>query len=1073
MQNRKRHRITILLAIFLIGFFAACSDDEDPKQESDAGDVGEDVEDDADASPPPVATGPVELDFDEVFDEPQDGFVRAVQVEDEADLVDGEVAKGLVGDWLLENDQGRYLVGFGERDIGPCSWDGNVIEAEEVVDGVRGGSVLGEICFLINVGQTFEPQEVEIVEDGSDGRAIVAVTGEVAPLDFLNVATMVGDIAPGLYEGLAVDPDRTPPFTVTVYYVLTPESDSLRVLTAVRNDGEDQEFFNATHLVLSGSTGSFFNPLSDRKGWGFSSLGSDSLEADPVSFVGYFTRHGGYAVVPDPQEQIDAELPAGAGMVGISGVVGLIHGTTDLMYLLLANEAQLPIVDGYIGLAPGEADTVGYRLYPSSDGSVSTAADRIYGDLGVETTTLSGRIVDQNGQPVEGVQVTAVRDGDRSFSAGWTEGDGEFSMDVPRGGSWEIRAREDEVMTRFDGIDADGPEAALGDLSLQQAATVTVNVRTPQQEPVPARVVVQCVDDCSDQRFDSRERDSSFTPPGGWLRIVEVGLDGEETFQLAQGNYRISVNRGMTWSTWPQNATSNGGELVEVEAGDDVVLDAEIAEVVDTSGTLSADFHIHAMASPDSSVADELRVRDFLAGGLDVMVSSDHDAVVDFAPTIAALGAEDHITSVVGNEITSSTLGHINAFPLEVDENARRGGPLDWSGGGGTHMTLQEVSEALRQHPGEQVLQVNHPRFPGGYIGLMEADVLTGQSFVDPETLRMPTEFIDEETGDTGLWADDFDALEIYNGFNMSNFWGAFRWWLTMVGRGFAPTATAVSDTHGIYGSLGSSPRSFVFVDEGRDTPATMDLEHFVERVLDGALIGTSGPMMRVEVENDEGEIAGIGDVLPVDDDEVVARVTLEMPEWVDIDTLDVFMDVPAEDLQGEPGENVSTPVEPTQRITLEFGEEHRELVSEGEYDHYRLRKVVEIPLQVESDSYVVFMARGLNARPMLPIIANGTGPLAYSNPLFLDHGGDGWNDPPLRQARMQRMALSAEERFAEGRLQRMILAPGDEITPEKVGEVFEALQCDHGGLGDGHGHSHDHGHSHGHGHHHHHGHEH
>ena len=81
----------------------------------------------------------------------------------------------------------------------------------------------------------------------------------------------------------------------------------------------------------------------------------------------------------------------------------------------------------------------------------------------------------------------------------------------------------------------------------------------------------------------------------------------------------------------------------------------------------------------------------------------------------------------------------------------------------------------------------------------------------------------------------------------------------------------------------------------------------------------------------------------------------------------------------------------------------------------------MEVPLEVDSDSYVVFMARGLNARSM-----------------------------------------SADERLDEGRMDRAIIPHGAELTEEKVGRLFEELQCDHGAtVDDGHGYDHGHHHSH------------
>lgn len=1028
-----------------------------------------------------TATGPdtdrVLLDLDDALDPPGAGFVRARQVDDAADLIPGEVAQGMVGDWLLENDHGRYLVGFGHRAIGPCSWDGNPIETEGLRDGEGTSSALGEICFLMNISQTVAPEHVELLEDGSSGRAVVAVTGRVVPLDFLNLSTMIGGFAPGLLDLLDFDPDRPLPFRVTFYYALTPESRALRVLTAVRNDGADEEFFVAAQLALSGSTGSYFTPLGSRRGWGEPSL-SDGFAADPVSFLAYIAHAAGYAVVPDPDPRMAADLPVGAGMLAVSGAAALVYGTTDVLGLVLAPRGSWPDTPGMQQVAPGAVRTIGYRLYPS-DGTVATAADRIYEDLGVPTTLLTGQALDHAGVPRADVRVNALRDGERTFSSTRTDTDGRFAMRVPRG-TYTLRLRDDGVLTSVSGVAASDDAVALDPITLTRPGRVAITVTTPDGAPTPARVVITCAAECPDAVQDSRELSPGFAPPNGWLRIVELGVDGQATLPLAPGSYRVSVNRGMTHTTWPQDATETGGALIEVTAGETLPVAAEIAAVVDTRGTLSADFHIHAMASPDSSVADRERVLDMLAGGLEVMVSSDHDAVTDFQPAIDALGAADHIRGVIGNEITTSHLGHINAFPLTRQTPSRRGGAFDWSSGGTFLATLQELIDATREHPGEQVVQLNHPGAPMGAIGTLQIDVLSGFSFADPVDLRMAPTTPDPLTGDTGLWSEEFDAIEIMNGFSVDDFWTYFRWWIAMIGRGFSPTGTAVTDTHGIYGSLGAAPRSFVFVDDTRDTPATMDLAHFVDRVRAGALVGSTGPFMRVEVVSGDGEAAGVGDTLDASAGAVTARITLEMPTWIDVDTVDLYLNVPGEGLVGDPGESVDAPVEPTQRVAVTWDPDvHRELVVTGALAHHRLRQVVEIPLTITADSYLVVLAHGASARPMRPVIAGAAKPLAFSNPVFLDFDGGGYDNPPLAALRAERRRQPGQARAAAARDKQVILPPSEPVDRAALARLLEAMTCDHSGpettphhhdhgrRGHRHGHGHHH-HGHGHGHHHH-----
>lgn len=1013
-----------------------------------------------------------EIDVDAVLEAPGEGFVRAVQVQTPEESIGGDVAQGLVGDWILENDFGRYQIGFGERVVGPCSWDGNPIAVSRAEEGAE--SVLGEICFLLNIGQTFRPEVVEVLEDGSQGRAVVAVTGKPVPLDFLNVSSMVDEFAPGLLDALDFDPVRELPLTVTVYYALVPESRSLRVITAMRNEGAAAEYVVAAHLVLSGSTGSYFNPLGGPKGWGYRSLGSDSLSADPVSYLGYFNREGGYAVVPDAWEYLEREgLPVGAGMLAVSGAAGLLHGATDLLQTLAAPRSRWPVTRGYQAIEPGEVTHVGYRLYPGA-GAVSSVTDAIFEDLALSAREVRGRVVNAQGEGVSGVKISALRDADRTFVAGWTGEDGEFAFDLLEG-DWELRFREDGVLTRVSGVEVADEDVALGEVVLSEPGVMSIQVRDAAGEPVPARVVIACVNGCGDKREDSRERDAGLAPPYGWLRIEELGVSGEATLKMAPGDYRVSVNRGMTWSVWPADATATGGEVVSVSAGEEVVVEAEIAEVIDTTGALSADFHIHAMYSPDSNVSEEQRVLDFMAGGLDVMVSSDHDAISDFGAAIVRLGAQAQIASVVGSEITTSNLGHINAFPLQRDAQARRGGPLDWSNDGGLHLTLQEVVDRTREHPGEQVIQLNHPKKPMGAIGLLEADVITGQSFADPAARRMTDAFVDEVSGDTGLWTDDFDAIEVLNGFSEDDFWSSMRWWLAMVGRGFSPTATAVSDTHGVYGSLAASPRSFVMVDEGRDSAQTMAIDHLVARIKDGALVGTTGPFMKVEVSSRE-EVAGPGDVLDAQSGSATLRVTLQLADWVDVDRLDIYMNVPAEGLVGAPGEAVEEALAPTQQVDVMWDEaSHRELVAQGAQPHYRWRQEVEVELEVERDSYVVVVARGVNGRSMVPVLASSVKPMAFSNPVFLDADGGGYDNPPLaayREALLEARASGEEVGQRRARLREPVIEPGEALRAEHLKGLIEALSCSHGGeeASHVHGHHHDHGQAHEGDHHHHHG---
>ena len=133
---------------------------------------------------------------------------------------------------------------------------------------------------------------------------------------------------------------------------------------------------------------------------------------------------------------------------------------------------------------------------------------------------------------------------------------------------------------------------------------------------------------------------------------------------------------------------------------------------MDTTGWISADFHVHAQHSHDSGVLLADRVRTMAAEGVEFFASTDHDYLVDYTPTIEALDLEPWVQSAVGNETTTVEVGHFLAFPLAQDFLTEAGGgrdDVDWTG-----KTPQDIIDSLRlmgQAGGhDPAIFVGHPR---------------------------------------------------------------------------------------------------------------------------------------------------------------------------------------------------------------------------------------------------------------------------------------------------------------------------------------------------------------------------
>jgi len=124
---------------------------------------------------------------------------------------------------------------------------------------------------------------------------------------------------------------------------------------------------------------------------------------------------------------------------------------------------------------------------------------------------------------------------------------------------------------------------------------------------------------------------------------------GDGAVRVPPGTYDVFVSRGPEWDVAvvrKLKVTPEGAELV-----------ARLHHVIDSRGWYSADFHVHAAPSPDSSVPLPHRIIEFIADGIDMLTSTDHNIVTDYAPTIKALGVGNLIGTIMGDEITTASWG--------------------------------------------------------------------------------------------------------------------------------------------------------------------------------------------------------------------------------------------------------------------------------------------------------------------------------------------------------------------------------------------------------------------------------
>jgi hypothetical protein len=358
---------------------------------------------------------------------------------------------------------------------------------------------------------------------------------------------------------------------------------------------------------------------------------------------------------------------------------------------------------------------------------------------------------------------------------------------------------------------------------------------------------------------------------------------------------------------------------------------AELVRVVDTSGYLASDFHVHASPSKDSNVPLTDRVLSLTAEGIELAVATDHNHVTDYTAPIRTQKLQGKLGSMPGVEITTPNWGHFNAYPYPTTVDVppyRDASPL-------------EIFAVVRARAPQAVLQVNHPRMPGvGYFNRGELDTKTGVA-ESPE------------------FSFAFDTLEVSNGFDLEDpkvFERNLREWFELLNVGHRYTAVGNSDTHRIVYQWAGWPRTYVRVpdqDLSRVNPAD------VAKALTGGHALVSCGIFVLPQANGS---AGPGDT--VTGPRVSLAISLRAPEWIDISNVEIYANgAKVEERKREPA------------------------LQKPPWN-------LEVDLQFKADTWIVVVARGDKfMNDALP--GKWIKPYGFSNPIFVDVDDDGLFKPP------------------------------------------------------------------------------
>jgi hypothetical protein len=918
--------------------------------------------------PPPTGTARCELDLTATgLFSPSGNGASAAVVKQSSQLIGGEGATGRLGDVLLQNDKIRVIIEQPGRSIGPILSGGHIVDADiQRPSGEPGQDGWGRINLMYALGRLSSIEKVEILQDGSSGGpAVVASTGHDSPNDVLNIKMLLMNQA-GLDIDFVVDASKPMPLRSTTYYVLSPGESRVRTLTAFCNDGTTAQPMPLIEFMDMGTDELFF-PGSCMNG-----LGAAPVELTSGCVVQtpgwYASQDRGVAYGMQPYKIGDAKTPVTANaIIGYGGVVAAVVDGQSLQGVLSWADSTAATRPGTLLVRPGGQKTYLNDFFVGRD--IASVSSPILKSIGVAT----GHI---DVSAPAGARVTVLDTAGTMQTLLEMDATGQSSVDLPAGDYSLSAATEGRLIGPAAQVTVTAGGTQQLALTLAPARTLHVSVTDIGGAPSPAKVTVMCAGGtCPFNAATWKQHMLIDAPAGGAAAIGYVPVSGLLDVTVPPGQYIVFVSRGPEYSLWPDTT----GQSVDLTTADGQVT-AQIGRIVDTTGWLSSDLHVHAVNSSDSSVQNARRVANFIAEGVNVLLSTDHEVITDFAPIITELNADSVITSMIGEEVTTFSHGHFNAFPLKRDPSKPYGGAFDHAGGeDGPTLRMPQLYDGVHsQFPGS-VLQLNHPRGTGGgVLTLLQVDTATLATHGDPKTFDMAAA-PDATATDTKLFGPGFDSIETMNGTSPN--YGVLNDWMTFLSRGTVRTATGVSDTHGSYGSTGGYARTYAQV-------ATFTPAAFADAIRAHHAFVSNTPFLKVTANG-----KGIGDTVSVaSGGEVDITVDIQGPDWMQLDRVELYSYA-----AGREATNGDTNSDwPDARILQKH--DLTALTIEavpGTANLRRVHQVEHFTVNPTADTWYVVMARGLTGRNMWPLHEDR--PVAYSNAILVDADGSGaYDDYPL-----------------------------------------------------------------------------
>jgi hypothetical protein len=296
-------------------------------------------------------------------------------------------------------------------------------------------------------------------------------------------------------------------------------------------------------------------------------------------------------------------------------------------------------------------------------------------------------------------------------------------------------------------------ETAVVNLSVAQPASIEYRISDNSGLLIPGRITFMPVELDSGVLLDpwtaSNEPELGDSRYDHSIGVTEHSLKGEGAVTVPAGKYNIYVSHGIEYGI-------KKIENYEVHAAEKKSLSIQLNREMDTTGYVAGDLHLHTIASTDSSLDMDMRLKSILTEDVQFVTANDHDVVIDYQSWINELGLEGYLLSVPSEETSPLEWGHFNLWPAKFDATkVPLHDPVPWQSAQSMEEIWQGMFDRADGPIDAVVLQLNHPR--DGVMGYFNQ-------------VGMKAYSLERKTGGTMICSKavedapcNFDVLEIFN----------------------------------------------------------------------------------------------------------------------------------------------------------------------------------------------------------------------------------------------------------------------------------------------------------------------